>query len=259
MTADEVGVDLSTRITRRWFPFRAESPAAQVRLFCIPHAGAGATAYLSWARGLPCHIEVCGVELPGRATRVTEPLHRHTESLVEQLAYAIRPLLDLPYLLHGHSMGALLAFETARLLQKTDMAQPAGLVVSGMVGPARWPVRPAVHHLDTPQLMAHADFLGLPSDIVADEELLALVLPTLRADLELTEAYRYRKGPPLRCPVTVFAGMHDELTPLSALREWSDVTTDGCTMQVFEGGHFFLHECPNVLNALETVVASTFR
>lgn len=243
--------------TRLWFPFRRESDRARVRLFCVPHAGAGAAAYLEWARRLPPEIEVCATELPGRGARGAEPPYHRLEPLTHRLCDVVRPLLDRPYLLHGHSMGALVAFELARLLQDMDVAQPSGLLVTGMVAPPRWPVNPPVHHLPPDQLVVQATrFLELPPDLAAEEDVLALLLPTLRTDLELAETYRYRPGPPLRCPVVALAGARDESVPLSAVQGWGDVTTGRFGMRVFDGGHFFLHECPDVLNVVATVATN---
>jgi medium-chain acyl-[acyl-carrier-protein] hydrolase len=170
-------------------------------------------------------------------------------SLVREMSPAIRPLLDLPYVLHGHSMGALLAFETARALQDMAGPPPAGLVVSGMVAPANWPVRPPTHRLDTAQLVARAEELfGLAREITGDEDVLALLLPVLRADLEVAETYRYRPGRRLACPVTVLAGAHDRAARPPDVRGWREVTTGDFSLRVFDGGHFFLHECPEVVD-----------
>ena len=75
-----------------------------------------------------------------------------------------------------------------------------------MVCAARWPIHPPAYHLHVPELVAHADdFLSLPSHVVADEDLVALVRPILRTDLDSPRPNCYWEGPQLRCPVTVFA------------------------------------------------------
>jgi surfactin synthase thioesterase subunit len=241
----------------QWFPFRIENGDERTRLFCFPHAGAGAAAYLGWARRLPRDIEVCAAELPGRGGRSAESPYLRLEPLVRRLTDVVRPLLDLPYLLHGHSMGALIAFELARTLHERDAPRPAGLVVTGMVAPQRWPVNPPLHQLPVSELIARAeDFLGLPPEMTADEDVLDLLLPPLRADLELAETYRYRPGPPLHCPVAALAGVRDRGVPLPAVPAWRDLTTGEFSMRVFDGDHFFLHECPDVLDAIGSVMAT---
>jgi medium-chain acyl-[acyl-carrier-protein] hydrolase len=177
-------------------------------------------------------------------------------ALVTELCPAIVPLLDLPYVLHGHSMGALLAFETARALREVAAPPPAALVVSGMVAPARWPSHPPSYGLDTAELVARAEELfGLSPEIAADEDVLALLLPVLRADLEVAETYRYAPEAPLECPVVVLAGAHDRAVGLADVQGWDEVTTGDFSLRVFDGGHFFLHQCPSVVDEITALCA----
>ena len=52
--------------------------------------------------------------LPGRERRIAEPPFTALEPLVASAVDAIAPLAGRPFALFGHSMGALVAFETAR-------------------------------------------------------------------------------------------------------------------------------------------------
>jgi surfactin synthase thioesterase subunit len=153
-------------------------------------------------------------------------------------------------------MGALLAFEAARALREVAAPPPAALLVSGMAAPGCRAARPPAHELATAELVARAEELfGLVPEIVGDEEVLALLLPVLRADLEVTETYRYAPGPPLTCQVAAFAGAHDETVRLADMREWRTVSGGDFSLRVFDGGHFFLHECPDVVDEVAALCA----
>jgi len=84
---------------------KGRNPEARVRLFCLPHAGAGAAGYHGWKRLLPAAIEVCPVQIPGRENRLSEPPYLDSEALIEETALAMAGSLDLPYAIFGHSMG----------------------------------------------------------------------------------------------------------------------------------------------------------
>jgi surfactin synthase thioesterase subunit len=106
-----------------------------MRLFCLPHAGGGATAFRSWTAELPAFVQLCPVQLPGRETRLSEALCTHMDPLVEAMDRELRPWLDIPYAVFGHSMGALLAFEWVRKLQRERSSLPAWLFLSGRRAP----------------------------------------------------------------------------------------------------------------------------
>ncbi|KGM31672.1 thioesterase II family protein, partial [Inquilinus limosus] len=83
-------------------------------------------------------------------------------------------------------------------------------------------------------------YRGTPEEALADAELMALVLPVLRADFLLAGTYAYRPRPALPCPVHVLAGTRDDLRR-PALEAWGRETRSGFAIDLFEGDHFFLH------------------
>src|SRR5437763_742261 len=113
-----------------WLRPMAARATARARLFCVPYAGAGASVFTRWPRLLPDHVEIVAVQLPGREDRAAEAPFELVEPLVDALVPVLRRHLDRPYGLYGHSMGALVAYETARRL--TAMGRgPQLLVASG--------------------------------------------------------------------------------------------------------------------------------
>jgi len=221
---------------------RARRERPTVRLVCFPSAGAGATAYRDWPALLPETVEVIAVQLPGREDRVREDPFTASEPLVRALGQVLRPYLDLPMALFGHSGGALLAFEVARLLQSRSYTPPR-LLVSGHRAP-HLPARGRpLRDLPDDEFLAEITALdGTDTAVFADAGLRRVVLPALRADVTLWETYTYRPGPTLTATITALGGDRDPLVPIEDLHGWARHTAGACRVRQFTGHHFFLHE-----------------
>ena len=107
-------VTVVAELTDTWI--RGFHPGADgaPRLVCFPHAGGSATFYFPLSRALAPSMEVLAVQYPGRQDRRAEPCIDSIDGLADEIVDALRPLTDRPMALFGHSMGAVLAYETAR-------------------------------------------------------------------------------------------------------------------------------------------------
>lgn len=230
---------------------RDVAPDAPVRLFCFAHAGGGPAFFRSWRQRLAPDIDVRPVLLPGRESRRREPPYRRMEQLLEPLCAALEPHLDRPYVLFGHSLGAAVAFETARRLSRHAAAGPAGLLVSGRRAPGLAHRRHFAGLSDADFIKAMAALGGTPVEVLDHPELLRLLLPTLRADFELNETYRPPPGPRLACPMGAYMGTADPEVGPAELLPWHQETSGEFTMRVFSGDHFYLQGGrPDVLSAV---------
>ncbi|MEU5695031.1 alpha/beta fold hydrolase [Actinosynnema sp. NPDC020468] len=220
-----------------WLHRPKHRPGARLRLVCLPYAGGDTVVWWPWADGLGEDVELWCVRLPGRGRRFGEPALTDVADVVGPLAEAVRDLG--PVVLFGHSMGAVIAFELARRLDEV-----AHVVLSAAAAPRLMP-RGDAHLLDDNGLIAWMTELGgAPPALLADPELLSLVLPTLRADLALCAGYR-DVGPPLDVPLTVVVGDRDPLVPVAHARAWRDRTTAAFACRVHPGGHFSVQDDPS--------------
>ncbi|GAA3024388.1 thioesterase II family protein [Streptosporangium longisporum] len=223
-----------------WLRCAARRPAAVARLFCFTHAGGSATAYREWHALLPATAELHATQLPGRADRFAEPSPESMDALADVLTEAMLPLLDRRFALFGHSMGATLAYEVTRRLEGRGYA-PARLFVSGSTAPHDRRDRRALSTYDDDALVAElAKLGGTEAQVLAHEAMREIVLPYVRADLRLLEAYRHRPGPPLRTPVSVLLGDADPVVTPEQAKAWEARTSSGFSLEVFPGDHFYL-------------------
>jgi medium-chain acyl-[acyl-carrier-protein] hydrolase len=213
------------------------------RLFCFPYAGGGAGIYRDWAKDLGLQVEVCAIRLPGRERRYAEAPLRRAEQVVAALAPILRHYLDLPFVMFGHSMGAVLAYEVARALRTDAGAEPRALFVSAHPAPQSRLRHRDWHALPRDALIAELKALnGTPAEVFEHDDLVDLMLPMLRGDLELIETYRGEAAPPLlSCPVVAMGGAEDRDVPPEDLAGWASVTEGPFKSLRFQGGHFFIN------------------
>jgi medium-chain acyl-[acyl-carrier-protein] hydrolase len=221
-----------------WLPFGAGNGTG-VRLLCLPHAGAGASTYRAWGAGLPAGITACPVQPPGREGRLWHPPYRHVTPMVADLATELRELLDSPYAIFGHSMGALVAFELAREFRRRGWPAPAHLFVAGRHAPQQPFTLTELRDIGTEDLTRLLGELGgTPPALLADPELLESIAPLLRADFSVNETYRYTEEPPLDVPITAFAATADPRATPAQLAAWRAQTSRGFATHLLPGGHF---------------------
>lgn len=226
----------------RWIVRRGAAGVARMRLFCFPFAGGGASTFLSWPKLLPPGVELCAVQLPGREGRAAEPPLSDWPTLMDQLAAAIGPWMDLPFAFFGHSLGAAVAFGLSVRLHQEGRAGPRRLWVSGRPAP-HFRREPPIHHLPEPEFVDELRKLdGTPEEVLQSAELMEILLPVLRADFGLSESHRCPEGVSLPIPLCALAGERDPYTPPHKVEGWREYTTSSFRKTFFPGGHFFLNE-----------------
>lgn len=227
----------------------AARDVCRVRLVCFPRAGGGTLAYRPWMATLAPDVDVLPVVLPGRDSRYREQSCTDVTQLARAAADGLRPILfdeehPVPYAFFGHSLGGVLAYETARVLS-AEHPPPALLIVSGSAPPHRAAaVGRTCHTLPDEEFLTEVGRLGgVPRSALDEPELIRVMLPVLRADFTAAETYVQAAGAPLDCPVAVYAGDTDSSVPRAQLTEWDRVTSvRPVRHRVFPGDHFYLDD-----------------
>ncbi|GIF09460.1 thioesterase II family protein [Actinoplanes siamensis] len=225
----------------RWFRRFHPGPHTGVTLVCLPHAGGSASFFHPVSAALAGSVDVVAVQYPGRQDRHGEPQVSSVAALAEAVAGQVAALGPQPVALFGHSMGALVGYETAILLERAGHPL-THLFASGRRAPSRGRTE-AVHRLTDDGLIAHVRQLDADTgvaDALEDPDVRAMALPALRADYRAVETYPVTPGTPLRCPITVFTGRDDPVVSAAEAAAWDGHTLGGFACLTYPGGHFFV-------------------
>ncbi|HEY3871049.1 MAG TPA: alpha/beta fold hydrolase [Actinocrinis sp.] len=226
----------------QWFQPAEADPDSAYRVLLFPHAGSGAIIYRDWADLLPGDVSAQAVTLPGRQERRGEEAYTAWQPLVEGLYEAVLDTVDSrPFAFYGHCLGAQLSYELAVRMQKDGLPGPVLVGMSGWA-PEGFFV-PRDEHIEMPQaeLIDWIKRLGsFPAEIYDNPEMLAMVIPALRADLSVA-AQRVDHGALVPCALISYGGREDGLQEEpDAFQSWVPRSPHYLGHREYPGGHFFI-------------------
>jgi len=227
--------------------FRKARPIG--RVICIPHAGGGADCFMPLRDQLPDDVELTIIEFPGHGNNRGGPPIREFDTMVAALVGVLEGLNDLPFVLFGHSMGGLLAFEVARELQSLGMSLPIHMYLSSSKAPINLPSRFMLDAVKLPDqaFLSRVESLGgLPDEIMEYTELQTLVAKLLRTDFDLLSKYLYVPRPRVPVPLSVLYGREDKHITPDTLVDWRLETVEPPEIRAMPGGHFYFQD-PDIL------------
>lgn len=228
----------------RWLTGRPR-PTASLRLYCFPHSGGSTGEYLRLLAAVP-EIELRVLHLPGRGRRFDEPAILSIPALVKAILDEVQ--FQPPFAIFGHSLGALIGYETAVALRARGLPGPTHLIASACAAPHLPRDLAPVRHLpdsELVELFAAGDEARI-QHLRAEPDLLAIMVSAYRADLHLLETYRHDQPDSqawLQCPITAVVGSRDRIQP-EQVAGWAEYT-DTLHIRTIEGGHFPFRTDPN--------------
>lgn len=224
----------------------------QVRLFCLPHAGAGGIIYVPWKDALSEKIGLYAVQLPGREKRIGETLASDVFALCEAIVEGIQSELKEPYILFGHSMGGILVYEIMKLIMKKGLPLPEKLIMSASSLKGFENI-PDIEHLSDDELSAFLERMGgTQEQLLYNENFRKCYFPIIRNDYRLVRNYQFT---PVRIPVpiTALAGTEDKEVALENIYYFKELTEE-CAVYQVKGNHFFIEDTPKICALLNEII-----
>lgn len=214
--------------------------SGRLDLYCLPYAGCSARMFDSWRGRLPKSVNLMPLELPGRGSRSAEPAIDNLPGLLRDLSDALGDR-DGEFAVFGHCFGALVAYELIRFRRSRDLSQPRHLIVSASRAPHVATPEERTHDLPFEELTERLRRRGgTPTELLENDELMELYLPTLRADYTIYDRYRFVEDGPLECPVLALYGEDDVEADQAGMEPWRGYSTGLFAIESVAGGHFFV-------------------
>ncbi|RBL90382.1 thioesterase II family protein [Chitinophaga flava] len=213
----------------------------KINLVCFPFAGGNIYSYDEFTKFLPDYINLITIEYPGRGSRIGEDLINDMEVLIEDLLVQFKALtIEGPYVIYGHSMGAVVSYLMVRKILENQLEAPlavfltgAGSIVNGWQAPIRY-------NLSREDFIKSLALLGgLPEEILGNSDFMEFYVPIFRADIEALEKCRYKETTPFNIPMYVVTGKEENVSPQQALL-WKNETTADFEYTQLPGQHFFI-------------------
>jgi medium-chain acyl-[acyl-carrier-protein] hydrolase len=225
---------------------RISGPTTGLLVFAFPAAGSGPSIFRQWLPHRPPGLELVAIHTPGREDRWIEPAVSSVTPLADDIAAAIDRYGERPFVIFGHSAGALLGREVAWRLEQRE--RPLRLFVTAGAATPDVVVNSLAKADDDTLIGAIRDWGGIPDEMLSNEDVLDVILPCLRADMALADDCR-RDYPPaaddrLDVPIIALAGADDEAIHFPDCQRWSTWTNAVSVAHRVPGGHFFPFEQP---------------
>ncbi|MCY7294006.1 thioesterase II family protein [Alteromonas sp. a30] len=217
-----------------------EHSVKDISIIAFPFAGGNANAFQGWKSHLPDNIEVLAYTPPGRGSRFGEGLMPTMLAIVDDAWRHFQPYLNKPFIIFGHSLGGLIAYEFLLRLHRENAPIPFHFIPSARKAPHLPAMQGWKDYSDDEFIVKLDELGGLHPEIASNQELIGLLTPILRNDINIVELYRPTLSQPLSCEVTVLGGIHDTKVPEEELWMWQQFFVPKINVTMYDEGHFYL-------------------
>lgn len=230
----------------------------KLRLFCFPYAGGSSSTYMAWCNRFNDDVEVVLVQPPGRGTRFSEQAHENMTSYIGELMQYASYITDIPYVFFGHSLGSRVAFELSCNLKSSNMPLPVYFIASGSRAPHMTNERKSLYALSDEEFMEELKKLnGTPKEVLANRELMELLIPLLRADFNISDNYKANKIC-MPFPILTLHGEKDSDISTAQANAWGELSSVDHELIILPGDHFFINQNQvDVLKIVSLVMKNT--
>lgn len=225
----------------------------KTKVFLIPYAGASSFAYSGWKNSFDTNkFDPYIVELAGRGIRGHVDFYQNFDEAAKDIAKTIAWQLEGDYIIFGHSMGALLAFEAYYELMNMGISLPKHIFFSGRVAPHLKSNNEKIYLYGDERFLRIVSLYGGLPEKFCQPDIRKVFLPILRSDFQLLCDYVYQdKKEKIESNISILMGNQDFSTQVSEVVQWERYAGKGCHFYQFSGGHFFINEaCTEIIRLI---------
>lgn len=242
-----------------YFCFTKTTPAPAARLFCFHCAGGSPYAYAPWTKYISDQMEVYPFQMAGRCGRIQEPYSRSLETAAQEAAAVIQSYADQKILFTGHSMGGVVAYHTAYLLQTQYGISVDQLFLTASAPDMSHTLRTlyadSIHAEDAAFCDMLLQFGAIDRKVLKVSNFQEQFLPMIRSDFLLLEQYQADCKQKIDSAITVYYGDQDRLVQEDSCQKWTAFTTGAVHINRCSGNHFFIKQhMQEICEAINTCI-----
>lgn len=218
------------------------------RIYCFPYAGGSSFAFRNLSKYLSYMSDVIVLDYPGHGIRFGEKFAENMEELTKEIANQVFIDMDQSSseacIFLGHSMGALVAYETAKIIENTIKIDK--LILCGSLPPN---FEKYNYNLNNKDEVFNKIFMlgGIPSEIRDEPELYNIFSEIIYHDIKILNTFHLEKEDNIiNIPLSIYYGEDDSYCDRINMREWVNKTNKNCTIHSMPGDHFFLFTYPKL-------------
>lgn len=202
-----------------------------MKLFCFPWSGGNSEFYFRYSGILGSDFEIIPIS----------PLFDDETPFSEVIASLKKEILNMTekdekFILLGHSMGAVLAYETARALSMDSRI--CGVVISGMLPPSAEIFAKLDSELDREKAKKYSAELGMAMLSMLPDRYLDMITEKMNHDNLLLKRYESCCNEKFSMPsAVIYSGQEQEQGDIS---EWKPLFTGDTEYIMTNGNHFYL-------------------
>lgn len=216
-----------------------------MKIVLFPYSGGGKHSYKKITSFFYPECEYLTVELRGRGDKSKKPFCADFEFVTKELKKEVEQFIlkDDDIVFYGHSLGAYLAWEVAKmfLLEGIKIRK---VVLSG-IAPFKYMKNTFFFTTKKELLFFFESIGGIPKIEKYREELLDYIYPLLKMDLELLKNYitviENRKEEVMDINLTVLYGDQDILYSQEDVYKWQEFVFNKVQFYKLNGNHFFIN------------------
>ncbi len=245
----------------KWLIKNSSGKKAKKQLFLFHDAGGSVRLFENWSNIIDDSVEILTIQLPGRDNREDEEPLNNADNLLDNLVPLMNEAITGQFIIFGHSMGGLLAFEVARRLQNDYNKVADSLIVSGT---------PCLKHYNNVFVnniiekdYSNEQLLSLitkgdQSKMQLDNDSVKKFANTLRNDFQLIYNYNYKKQPKLQCSIVAIHAKYDDRVNINDVKKWYSETEKDFDFIEVEGGHNYVYDNSNTASIITNNVTMKY-
>lgn len=218
----------------------------KIKLFCFHHLGGNASFYYKWKNFLPNNIELFPIDLAGRGMNKKD-FYRNFKELINDVGEQLKKEITGPYILFGHSMGALIVYELIYYLKQQKLLPPLHCFFSGRNTPD---LKSDIFYenFDKEKFILNLRKIGgIPAIFELYPELLEEFIPIIKADYNVMKSYEFiTHKDKIDSDISILIGKEDNTILYEELAKWRCITRKNCDLYFISGNHFYLFDDKNI-------------